>query len=198
MKFVPPVRSEKRLHSCSAQLERGFSLLELLLVLAIMGMLIALSLRAYQPALAKAMISEAMTASADARLRVQEHYATTGRWLKHPLATADTEDFDRARNESIEIEQGAVSVRFNPADSPRLQGDLLTFRPMTPIGGEGMGLYWLCGHAESQTESTAQPAGPNRTNIPPLNLIGLCRDQREWRIAASLQPDQPIQPRETR
>ena len=61
-----------------AQLQKGFTLIELMIVVAIIGILAAIALPAYQDYTARAKISEVVVQMAAAKTGVAEYYATTG------------------------------------------------------------------------------------------------------------------------
>ena len=61
-----------------AQLQKGFTLIELMIVVAIIGILAAIALPAYQDYTARAKISEVVVQMAAAKTGVAEYYATNG------------------------------------------------------------------------------------------------------------------------
>lgn len=150
---------------------RGFTLVELLTVVAILGLLVAVALRLYQPATAKASVVDGFAGGSEARMRVHEHYATTGRWLDVGAEKRVEEDDPYPHMASID--QGAVSVAFAADHVKRLGGDTLTLRPAVRPRGEGMALVWVCGSAAIPGGLVAQ--GEDQTDIPVGGLPGLCR-----------------------
>jgi type IV pilus assembly protein PilA len=59
---------------------QGFTLIELMMVVAIIGILAALALPAYQDYTKRAHIEEGLTLAADAKLAIAEYYATNGKF----------------------------------------------------------------------------------------------------------------------
>ena len=67
-------------------MQKGFTLIELMIVVAIIGILAAIAIPAYQDYTIRAQVSEGLTLSSDIKAGVAEFMAQTGDW---PLDLAE-------------------------------------------------------------------------------------------------------------
>lgn len=61
-------------------IQKGFTLIELMIVVAIIAILAAIALPAYQDYVARSQVSEAMSLASGAKTAVTEYYADRGAW----------------------------------------------------------------------------------------------------------------------
>ena len=76
-----------------AQMQKGFTLIELMIVVAIIGILAAIALPAYQDYTTRAKVSEIILAASSARTNLSEAAATLGKFpepASSPLASQES------------------------------------------------------------------------------------------------------------
>ena len=71
------------------QNQQGFTLIELMIVVAIIGILAAIAIPSYQDYTARAQVSEAVSLSAGLKTPLAEYYQTKGAFNGTPAITAD-------------------------------------------------------------------------------------------------------------
>jgi type IV pilus assembly protein PilA len=113
------------------KIQKGFTLIELMIVIAILGILVAIALPAYQDYTVRARVSEAVAQTAPAKLAVAETASSRG-----VLATAITDaaaaGFTFPNNgtdyvESITVANGVITT--TPRNTGADTNPVLTFTP---------------------------------------------------------------------
>jgi type IV pilus assembly protein PilA len=126
-------------------IQKGFTLIELMIVVAIIGILAAIALPAYQDYTVRSKVTDGLNLSAAAKLAVAETYASNGAWPATNAAAgvAAANTITSKYTTSVTIGgAGVVSVLFsaNMGGNPTMNGQIVTLTP-TDNGGS---ISWLC------------------------------------------------------
>ncbi|ENW1215705.1 pilin, partial [Neisseria gonorrhoeae] len=111
-------------------LQKGFTLIELMIVIAIVGILAAVALPAYQDYTARAQVSEAILLAEGQKSAVTEYYLNNGIWPENNtsagVASAST-DIKGKYVQKVEVNNGVVTAQMNPSGvNKEIQGKKLS------------------------------------------------------------------------
>ncbi|ENW5696136.1 pilin [Neisseria gonorrhoeae] len=93
-------------------LQKGFTLIELMIVIAIVGILAAVALPAYQDYTARAQVSEAILLAEGQKSAVTEYYLNHGEWPANngDAGVASASEIKGKYVESVTVEKGVVTA----------------------------------------------------------------------------------------
>ena len=134
--------------------QKGFTLIELMIVVAIIGILAAIAIPAYQDYTIRSQVTEGLNLAASVKAGVAEFYAQNGVWP----ATLTNLGMDPANPPSgkyvdqVLIAAGTINIRYQ-ADPPfqanrNIDQDILSLRPTisgTVASTSNGDVVWTCG-----------------------------------------------------
>jgi len=143
----------------------GFTLIELMIVVSIIGILAAIAIPAYTGYITSAKLVEPLTLTQQLKPRLLEFYKVKGRFPKNNREAGIPEPKYLIGNyvKSITVENGAMHVKLGNKIGPVLDGKIITIRPLVVVGSPQSPVSWTCGKATAPEGMKA--VGKNKTDL---------------------------------
>ncbi|HHK0784584.1 TPA: pilin, partial [Neisseria gonorrhoeae] len=125
-------------------LQKGFTLIELMIVIAIVGILAAVALPAYQDYTARAQVSEAILLAEGQKSAVTEYYLNHGEWPKDNTSAgvASPADIKGKYVKEVEVKNGVVTATMASSNvNKEIKGKRLSLWAKRQDGS----VKWFCG-----------------------------------------------------
>lgn len=158
-----------------ALLARGFTLIELAVVLAIIAILALMTLPSYMDRIVRQQIEAALPLADIAKKPVGESWAQV-RSFPADNAAARLPVPDKIVNNyvsSLSVQEGAIHITFGNRASKAIFGKVLSLRPAVVEDAPVVPVSWVCGSAPGPEKMTV--IGSNLTTIPDAFLPLACR-----------------------
>ncbi|ENW3351530.1 pilin [Neisseria gonorrhoeae] len=159
-------------------LQKGFTLIELMIVIAIVGILAAVALPAYQDYTARAQVSEAILLAEGQKSAVTEYYLNHGIWPKDNTSAgvASPTDIKGKYVKEVKVENGVVTATMKPDGvNKEIQGKKLSLWGRRENGS----VKWFCGqpvkHDKAANDDDVTD-DKNNNGIDTKHLPSTCRD----------------------
>ena len=134
------------------KIQQGFTLIELMIVVAIIGILAAIAIPAYQDYTTRAKVSEGINVAGAAKNAVSEYKISTGNWPTKNSMAGIADDIASTYVKSVSINAaGVLAVTFQ--GDTNFSGDTILFTPTFLTGT----VQWSC-TANGTLEDKYRPA----------------------------------------
>ncbi|MFP2885729.1 pilin [Neisseria gonorrhoeae] len=164
-------------------LQKGFTLIELMIVIAIVGILAAVALPAYQDYTARAQVSEAILLAEGQKSAVTEYYLNHGKWPENndEAGVASSGEIKGKYVESVTVTNGVVTAEMkSDGVNKEIKGKRLSLWAKRQAGS----VKWFCGrpvqraNVAAANDDKADDVTKDDTNaIETKHLPSTCRDK---------------------
>ncbi len=164
------------------RMQQGFTLIELMIVVAIIGILAAIAIPAYQDYTIRAQVSEGMNLAAAAKAAVAETYLNRGTAPANRTAagmSANDVDTNGKYVTAVGVQLGTIVITYGNEANTTIAGNLLALQPYVTVD---QSVTWVCGQADPTQLSlgtvamdAGAPTANGTTNVPVQYLPSACR-----------------------
>jgi type IV pilus assembly protein PilA len=125
-------------------MQKGFTLIELMIVVAIIAILAAIAIPAYQDYLIRTQVSEGAVLTDGAKTAVSEFYSNTGNFPSNNASAGLAKNVSIAgkyvTQVDVETVKGQIQAKFGNQANTKIQGKFFILSAMTNAGS----IAWSC------------------------------------------------------
>ena len=158
-------------------IQKGFTLIELMIVVAIIGILAAIAIPAYQDYTVRAQVTEGLNLASAIKASVAESFAQNGVWPANNLAIGITTAPSGKYVSAVNLTTGTITIVYAGAqvntNALTAATNSLSIKPMVSGNGD---VIWNCGYkAVIGVDPVTGASGALVNTVLPKYLPATCR-----------------------
>ena len=155
--------------------QSAFTLIELMIVVAILGILSTMAMPTFQARIVRTQIEEASIIANELKKEITDFYKLSQNFPANNQQAHLPEANYLIGNyvTKVEILDGAIHVHLGNKINANVKDKILSFRPAVVENSPESPIAWLCGYSKAVKGMKA--IGINKTNVPPFFLDMNCR-----------------------
>ena len=156
-------------------LQGGFTLIELMIVVAIIGILAAIAIPAYQNYTIRSQVTEGLNLANAMETGVAEYYANTGNWPSSNTLAGITNAPTGKYVTGVTVgTSGVITITYGGQANSAINGsnNSLALTPALSANGD---VSWICGN-HSVPSTVTQVVAPTLPTVAQKYLPQVCRD----------------------
>jgi type IV pilus assembly protein PilA len=165
--------------------QKGFTLIELMIVVAIIGILAAIAIPAYQDYTIRSQVSEGLTLAGAAKAAVAESFSQTGNAPTNRIAAGMSNlatDTSGKYVTGVEVANGTITITYGNDANAKITAAGANQLALTPYESQDASVSWQCGTSNAPAGnagllgySGTTTAAAGTTTVLPKYLPKACR-----------------------